>query len=165
MKKLVLAVLIAMLFAVPSLFAAETWDEPPSRLLPAPRGTDSTGTAFVPQNRSDCVNSAGFASPTQPGDVRLAASGEGGPQTIFLQDGRTIQAEGSETLGDRIRVETPAGRIDLPSSQVLSIHPMDSPSGSPSTPPPAEVYRGLTQQMTDQVRGQIRGQASSAPGK
>ncbi len=42
-------------------------------------------------------------------------------------------------------VETVTGRIDLPSSNVLSIHRTDSPSGSPSPPLPAEGYRVLMQ--------------------
>ena len=100
------------------------------------------------------------AFPVRPGEVRLAASVGDGPQTIFLQDGRMIRAQGSEVTGDQIRVETPVGRIDLPSSEVLSIHGMDSPSGSSGNPPPADVYRGLTQQMTDRVRGQIQTQSN-----
>jgi hypothetical protein len=100
------------------------------------------------------------ASPAQPVGVRLPASGHTEQEMIFLRDGRTIRAEKTERLGDRIRVETPTGRIELPASRVLSIHPMDSRSGSPSSPPPAEVYRGLTQQLTDRVRGQIQEQSS-----
>jgi hypothetical protein len=99
-------------------------------------------------------------SSAYPTGVHLAASVDGGPQTIFLKDGRTIQAEGTQTLGNRTRVETPTGRIDLPSSEVLSIHPMNSPATSPSGPPPVDVYRGLTQQMTDRVRGQLQEQAN-----
>ncbi len=100
------------------------------------------------------------ASSAQPVGIRLAASGHTEQEMIFLRDGRTLRAETTERLGDRIRVETPTGRIGLPASMVLSILPMDSPSGSPSSPPPAEVYRGLTQQLTDRVRGQIQEKSS-----
>ncbi|HSB69356.1 MAG TPA: hypothetical protein VLH58_03150 [Candidatus Methylomirabilis sp.] len=106
--------------------------------------------------------SADTAIPAQSNHLRLAASGDAGPRIIFLQDGRTIQADGSERLGDRIRIETPTSRIELPSSRVLSIHPMDAPAASPASLPPAEVYRGLTQQMVDQVRGQLQGQTHRA---
>ncbi len=109
--------------------------------------------------------SADAASSAQPGIARAAASRDGGRHIIFLRDGRTIQADEIKTLGDRIRVETPAGRLDLPSSEVRSIHRLDSPSGSASDPPPAEVYRGLTQQMTDRVRGQIQEQSRPAQEK
>ena len=107
-------------------------------------------------------NSPDFTSAAQPGNVLLAASGGAGRQTIFLQAGRTIQAEGTERPGDRIRVETLTGRIALPSSQVLSIHRMDVSPGSASSPAPSDVYRGLTQQMTDRVRGKIQGQSRPA---
>jgi len=73
---------------------------------------------------------------------------------LFLQNGRTIQAEGMEILGDRIRIEKPTKTIELPRSAVLSIHPASPPS--PAGPPPADVYRGLTQQMTDKVRREIQ---------
>ena len=101
------------------------------------------------------LDSASAAGPTDGRPVALDGADR---EILFLRDGRTIQAEGSETLGNRVRIETPAGRIDLPSSAVLSIHRMESPSGSSGRPAPAEVSRGLTQQMTDQVRGQIQEQ-------
>ncbi len=82
---------------------------------------------------------AGFTSPVQPVGVRLVKSGDTGQQMIFLRDGRTIQAEKTERPGGRMRVETRTRRIDLPSSAVLSIHRMESPSGSPSGPPPADM--------------------------
>jgi hypothetical protein len=73
-------------------------------------------------------------------------------EIIFLQDGRTIQAEKTEIIGDRIRIEKPAETIELPRSAVLSIHPVSPPTAPPSVPPPAEAYRDLTQQMGDKVR-------------
>jgi hypothetical protein len=85
--------------------------------------------------------------------------------TVFLQDGRTIQAEGTEVIGDRIRITKPAETIELPRSAVLSIHQVSPPEASPSPPLPADVYRNLTQQMTDKVRGEIQGQAGVARGK
>ena len=75
---------------------------------------------------------------------------------IFLQNGRTIQAERTEVIGDRIRIEKPTKTIEVPRSAVLSIHPVSPLTASPSVPPPAEVYRGLTQQMTDKVRQEIQ---------
>ena len=100
--------------------------------------------------------SADTASAAEPTDGRPVALAGADREILFLRDGRTIQAEGSETLDNRVRIETPTERIDLPSSAVLSIHRMEAPAGSSGRPAPAEVYRGLTQQMTDQVRGQIQ---------
>ncbi len=77
-------------------------------------------------------------------------------EIIFLQDGRTIQAERTEIIGDRIRVEKSTKTIELPRSAVLSIHPVSPPITSTTAPPPAEVYRDLTQQMTDKVRTEIQ---------
>ncbi len=77
-------------------------------------------------------------------------------EIIFLQDGRTIQAEKTEIIGDKIRIEKPAETIELSRSDVLSIHPVTPPTASPSVPPPAEVYRDLTQQMTDKVHREIQ---------
>ncbi len=77
-------------------------------------------------------------------------------EIIFLQDGRTIQAERTEIIGDRIRIEKPAETIELPRSDVLSIHPVTPPTASPNVPPPAEVYRDLTQQMTDKIHREIQ---------
>ncbi len=77
-------------------------------------------------------------------------------EVIFLQDGRTIRAERTEIVGDRVRIEKPAETIELPRSDVLSIHKITPPTASPSAPPPAEVYRDLTQQMTDKVRREIQ---------
>ena len=74
---------------------------------------------------------------------------------IFLQDGRTIQAEKTEIIGDKIRIEKPAGMIEIPRSDVLSIHPVTPPKASPMTPPPADMYRDMTPQMTDKVRREI----------
>jgi len=85
---------------------------------------------------------------------------------IFLQDGRTIQAEKAEILGDRIRIQKPTGTIDIPRSDVLSIHPYNPatpptilptapPTTSPTIPPPADTYRDITPQMTDKVRREI----------
>ena len=74
-------------------------------------------------------------------------------ETVFLQDGRTIQADKVEIVGDRVRIEKPAETIELPRSEVLSIHS----SAGPSAPPPGEVYRGMTEQMNDKVRREIEG--------
>ena len=74
-------------------------------------------------------------------------------ETVFLQDGRTIQADKVEIVGDRVRIEKPAETIELPRSEVLSIHRPAPPRASPS----GEVYRGMTQQMNDKVRREIEG--------
>jgi hypothetical protein len=75
---------------------------------------------------------------------------------MFLQDGRTNQAEKTEIVGNKIRIETPTGIFQIPRSDVLSIYPVILPRVSPSTPPPADVYRDLTPQMTNKVRREIR---------
>lgn len=77
-------------------------------------------------------------------------------EIVFLEDGRTIQAEKTEIIGDRVRIENPAETIELPRSAVLSIHRVTPPTASPNVPPPAEVYGDLTQQMTDKVRREIK---------
>jgi hypothetical protein len=74
---------------------------------------------------------------------------------VILQDGRAIQADKVEVIGDRVRIEKPAETIELPRSEVLSIHPTAPPSGTPGQASPAETYRDLTQQMTDKVRREI----------
>lgn len=73
-------------------------------------------------------------------------------ETIFLQDGRTIQANKVEIVGDTVRIERPAETIELPRSEVLSIHPSAAPRFSPD---PADVYRDMTRQMNDKVRREI----------
>jgi hypothetical protein len=90
-------------------------------------------------------------------------------EIVILDDGRTIQAEKTEIIGDRLRIEKPAGIIEVPRSSVLSIHPAAPPVASPApgapaavsgTSPapsaPAEVYGNMTQQMNDQVRQEIQ---------
>lgn len=89
---------------------------------------------------------------TASGPLAATASAE---EIIFLQDGRTIRADKTETIGDRIRMQKPAETIEIPRSDVLSIHPVTPPTSSPTSPPPAEVYRDVTPQMTDKVRGEI----------
>jgi hypothetical protein len=84
-------------------------------------------------------------------NATVASAGE----IVFLQDGRTIQADKTEIVGDKIRIERPAETIEVPRASVLSIHPVTPPTASPGTPPPADVYRDMTQQMTDKVRREI----------
>lgn len=84
---------------------------------------------------------------------------------IFLQNGRTIQADETEVIGDRIRIEKPTGTIELPRSAVLSIHQVSPPAASPTAALPADVYRNLTQQMTDKVRSENQGQTGAPRGK
>lgn len=72
-------------------------------------------------------------------------------EIIFLQDGRTIRAEKTEIIGDRVRIEKPSETIELPRASVLSIHRLSPPTASP-----AEVYQDMTQQMTDKVRREIQ---------
>jgi len=80
------------------------------------------------------------------------ANRAGATETIFLQDGRTIQADKVEIIGDIVRIEKPAETIDIPRSDVLSIHPSTPPNVSPG---PADVYRDTTRQMNDKVRREI----------
>ena len=81
-------------------------------------------------------------------------------EIVILDDGRTIQAEKTEIIGDRLRIEKPAGIIEVPRSSVLSIHPAAPPGLSPAPSAPAAVYGDMTQQMNDRVRQEIqRGQA------
>lgn len=84
---------------------------------------------------------------------------------MFLEDGRTIQAEKTEIIGDRVRIEKPAETIELPRSAVLSIHRVTPPTASPNVPPPAEMYGDLTQQMTDKVRREIKEGAGRSGGR
>lgn len=73
-------------------------------------------------------------------------------ETIFLQDGRTIQADKVEIIGDTLRIERPAETIYIPRSEVLTIHPSAPPQVSPG---PADVYPDTTRQMNDKVRREI----------
>lgn len=84
---------------------------------------------------------------------------------IFLQDGRTIKADRVEVIGDRVRIEGSGGTIDLPKSEVLSIHPVTPPSGTPGLPSPADTYRGITDQMTDKVRREIQESQGKPPSR
>jgi|GEM_PF-2073393 len=77
-------------------------------------------------------------------------------EIVFLEDGRTIQAEKTEMIGDRVRIQKLAETIEVPRSAVRSIHRVTSPTASPNVPPPAEVYRDLAQQMTDKIRREIK---------
>jgi len=73
-------------------------------------------------------------------------------EMIFLQDGRTIRADKVEIIGDTVRIHKPAETIELPRSEVLSIHSSAPPKGSPG---PADVYRDTTRQMNEKVRREI----------
>jgi hypothetical protein len=84
---------------------------------------------------------------------------------IFFRDGRTIQAERTQVIGNRVRIETPTETIEPPSSAVLSIHQVSPPTASPNTPSPTDVYGNITQQMTDKVRSEIQGQSGVPRGK
>jgi hypothetical protein len=73
-------------------------------------------------------------------------------ETIFLHDGRTIQADKIEIIGDTLRIEKPTETIEIPRSEVLSIHPS---APSKVSPGPADVYPDTTRQMNDKVRREI----------
>lgn len=77
-------------------------------------------------------------------------------EIIFLEDGRTIQAEKVEIVGDRIRIKRSSETIELPRSDVLSIHHISPPQVSPNSPAPSEVYRDMTPQMVDKIRREIQ---------
>jgi len=71
--------------------------------------------------------------------VLVAASGllvatASADEIIFLQDGRTIRADKTETIGDRIRIQKPAETIEIPRSDVLSIHPVTPRPARPPAP-------------------------------
>jgi hypothetical protein len=76
---------------------------------------------------------------------------------IFLRDGRVIQADKIEIQGDRLRITKPAETIEVPRSEVSSIHSSSPPNPSAGPSAPAEVYRDMTQQMNDKVRREIDG--------
>ncbi len=80
-------------------------------------------------------------------------------ETIFLQDGRTIQADKVEIVGDTLRIEKPAETIYLPRSDVLTVLPSAPPTVSPG---PADVYRDTTRQMNDKVRREIESRPGGA---
>ena len=80
-------------------------------------------------------------------------------ETVFLQNGRTIQADKVEIMGDTVRIHEPAKTFDLPRSEVLSIHSSNPPQVSSG---PANVYGNMTQQMNDQVRREIGNQPGTA---
>ena len=73
-------------------------------------------------------------------------------EIIFLQDGRTIKADKSEVIGDRLRIQKPTEIIEIPRTDVLSIHEVSPPTAPPAATPPAEVYHDITQQMNEKVR-------------
>lgn len=77
-----------------------------------------------------------------------------GAETIFLQDGRTIRADGVEITGDIVRLRKPAETVELHRSEVLSIHRSSAPAVSPG---PADVYRDMTRRMNGKVRREIEG--------
>ena len=91
-----------------------------------------------------------FAAVVQAGSVSAT-------EFIFLQDGRVIQADKVEIQGDRVRITKPAETIDVPRSEVSSIHSSSAPNPSAGPSAPAEVYRDMTQQMNDKVRREIEG--------
>ena len=76
---------------------------------------------------------------------------------VFLHDGRVIQADKVEVRGDRVRIEKPTETIELPRSEVASVHPYSPPSGAPGSLSPADTYRDITQRMNDKVRREIEG--------
>jgi hypothetical protein len=77
-------------------------------------------------------------------------------EIIFLQDGRTIRADKVEIVGDRVRIEGPSETIELPRSEVLSIHSISPPQASPNSPAPSDVYRDMTPQMVDKIRREMQ---------
>jgi len=83
-------------------------------------------------------------------------------ETVFLQDGRTIDADKVEIVGDTVRIHKPAETIDLNRSEVLSIHSSSAPTVSPG---PADVYRDVTRQMNDKVRQDIERQPGKSGGR
>jgi len=83
-------------------------------------------------------------------------------ETIFLKDGRTIQADKVEIVGDTLRIEKPTETIDIPRSEVLSVHPSAPPTVSPG---PADVYRDTTRQMNDKILREIESRPGGGGGR
>jgi hypothetical protein len=99
------------------------------------------------------------------GTVGLLAAALASAETVFLQDGRTIQADKVEIIGDRVHIEKPAGTIEIPRSEVLSVHPTAPPSGTPGSPSPADTYRDIGQQMNDRLRREIESRPGASGSK
>ena len=87
----------------------------------------------------------------------LLAGSASATEYIFLQDGRVIQADKAEIIGDQLRITKPTETIDVPRSAVSSIHSSTPPNPSAGPSAPAEVYRDMTQQMNDKLRREIEG--------
>jgi hypothetical protein len=88
--------------------------------------------------------------------VLAAAPPGAAAEVVFLEDGRTIQAEKVEDLGDRIRIAQSGTTIEVPKDRVMSIHPTNPPSGTPGRTSPADVYRDVTGEMVDRVRREMQ---------
>lgn len=73
-------------------------------------------------------------------------------EIIFLQDGRTITADKTEVIGDRLRITRPTEILDVPREHVLTIHEVSPPTASPNATPPADVYRDISGQMNEKAR-------------
>jgi hypothetical protein len=98
-----------------------------------------------------------------PAALLLAAPSGAAAEVVFLEDGRTIQAEKVEDLGDRIRIEGSGGAIEVPKDKVMTIHPTSPPSGTPGRPSPADVYRDVTGEMVDKVRREMQSKYNREP--
>ena len=77
-------------------------------------------------------------------------------EVIFLQDGRTITADKTEVIGDRLRITKSTEILDVPREHVLTIHEVTPPTTSPNATPPADVYRDITGQMNEKARQDTR---------
>ena len=88
--------------------------------------------------------------------VLIAAPTGAAAETIFLQDGQTIQADKVEIIGDTVRVERLGKTFDVPKSEVMTIHPTTPPSGTPAPSSPANVYKDITNEMNEKVRRDIQ---------
>jgi hypothetical protein len=84
-----------------------------------------------------------------------------GADTVFLEDGRTIQVDSVEIVGDRVRLKRVGEVIEVPRSQVTSIHTPPRPAAPQA--PPAAVYPGFVEQMTDRVRGEVESGMNRGP--
>lgn len=80
----------------------------------------------------------------------------GATEIVFLEGGRTIQADRVQFFGDRVHIERGTKTIQVDRSAVLSIHRLSRPVAFPNEVPPAEVYRNLAEQMTEKVRRDIQ---------
>lgn len=104
------------------------------------------------RSSSHCLSGIGPFGVLVAALLWLLATQARAEEVIFLKDGRTITADKTEVIGDRLRIEKPTETFDIPREHVLTIHQVSPPTASPKATPPAEVYRDITGQMNEKAR-------------